>query len=274
MVWLIIIGLQNLTWYQSYKINLHSILWPQKILLLLSPSTPWFTWLPTSYKGFRYLDPVSHYIFITRHARFDENIIPFSSSSMQPSSAISDYITFHDPISSPPVMASTNFSTGHSSQSSVTLSMPCKTCALDLPSSQSTSSLAPSVPAPQEAQPPALPIASVPHQNSHSMITRGKACISKSKHYRYVCQVPSSPLLSSLLVMKEPKGFKSAAKSLEWLAAMDEEIRALKLNQTWELVPRPSATNVVGSKWIFCTNYHLDGSIDRLKACLVAKGYT
>jgi hypothetical protein len=65
----------------------------------------------------------------------------------------------------------------------VTSSMPCKTCALDLPSSQSTSSLAPSVLAPQEAQPPALLIASVPHQNSHSMITRGKTGISKSKHY-------------------------------------------------------------------------------------------
>jgi hypothetical protein len=228
----------------------------------------------TSYKGFRCLDPVSHRIFITRHARFDENVFPFSSFSMQPSSAISDYIAFHDPISSPPVMASTNFSTGHSSPSSVTSSMPCKTCALDLPSSQSTSSLAPSVLAPQEAQPPALLIASVPHQNSHSMITRGKTGISKSKHYSYVCQVPSSLLLSSLLVMKEPKGFKSAAKSPEWLAAMDEEIRALKLNQTSELVPRPSAMNVVGSKWVFRTKYHLDGSINRLKARLVAKGYT
>jgi hypothetical protein len=55
---------------------------------------------------------------------------------------------------------------------------------------------------------------------------------------------------------------------------MEEEIHALKLNQTWELVPRPPATNVVGSKWVFRTKYHLDGSIDRLKACLVAKGYT
>jgi hypothetical protein len=55
---------------------------------------------------------------------------------------------------------------------------------------------------------------------------------------------------------------------------MEEEIRALKLNQTWELVPRPPATNVVGSKWVFRTKYHLDGSIDRLKARLVAKGYT
>ena len=46
---LIIIGLQNLTWYQSCKINIHQILWPQKILLLLSPSTPWFTWLLSNY---------------------------------------------------------------------------------------------------------------------------------------------------------------------------------------------------------------------------------
>jgi hypothetical protein len=74
--------------------------------------------------------------------------------------------------------------------------------------------------------------------------------------------------------MKEPNGFNSAAKSPKWLAAMKDEIRALKLNQTWELVPRPPATNVVGSKWVFHTKYHLDGSIDRLKASLVAKGYT
>jgi len=48
--------------------------------------------------------------------------------------------------------------------------------------------------------------------------------------------------------MKKPQGFKSAAKSPEWLAAMEDEIRSLKLNQTWELVPRPPATNVVRSK--------------------------
>jgi hypothetical protein len=106
------------------------------------------------------------------------------------------------------------------------------------------------------------------------MLTRGRAGISKSKHYNYVCLIPASPLLSSLLAMKEPKGFKSAAKSPEWLAAMDDEICALTHNQTWELVPRPPTTNVVGSKWIFRIKYHYDGSIDRFKAHLVAQGYT
>jgi hypothetical protein len=102
----------------------------------------------TSYKGFRCLDPVSHRVFITRHARFDENVFPFSSSSMQPSSAISDFIVFHDPTSSHPVMSSTNSSTGHSSPSSVTSSMPCKLCSLDLLPSPSSSISEPLVPTP------------------------------------------------------------------------------------------------------------------------------
>ena len=102
----------------------------------------------TSYKGFRCLDPVSHRVFITRHARFNENVFPFSSSSMQPSSAISDFIVFHDPTSSHPVMSSTNSSTGHSSPSSVTSSMPCKLCSLDLLPSPSSSISEPLVPTP------------------------------------------------------------------------------------------------------------------------------
>ena len=84
----------------------------------------------------------------------------------------------------------------------------------------------------------------------------------------------SSKLLSALLVSIEPKGLKSAAKNLAWLGAMDEEVQALQNNRTWILVPRPINTNIMGSKWVFHTKYLPEESIERIKVCFVAKGYT
>ncbi|XP_068663093.1 uncharacterized mitochondrial protein AtMg00810-like [Aristolochia californica] len=54
----------------------------------------------------------------------------------------------------------------------------------------------------------------------------------------------SSGLLSALLISTKPKEFKSAAKNPTWLAAMDEEVRALQNNRTWILVHRPTNTNI------------------------------
>ena len=81
-------------------------------------------------------------------------------------------------------------------------------------------------------------------------------------------------LLFALLASSEPKGFKSATKNPAWVAAMDEQIRALQQNDTGTLVPRPANTNIVGSKWVFRIKYLPYGSVERFKARLVAKGYT
>lgn len=55
---------------------------------------------------------------------------------------------------------------------------------------------------------------------------------------------------------------------------MCDEMKTLHLNSTWELIPRPSRANIVGSKWVFHTKFHADGSIDKYKARLVAQGFT
>jgi hypothetical protein len=89
----------------------------------------------SSYKGFRCLDPKSHRVFITQHARFDETVFPSSSSHMQPSPALSDYFSFHDPSSSTSPLSSTYSSAGSWSLPSITPSIPCKSYALELPQS-------------------------------------------------------------------------------------------------------------------------------------------
>ena len=55
---------------------------------------------------------------------------------------------------------------------------------------------------------------------------------------------------------------------------MQEEIKALIQNRTWDLVPRPLAANIMGSKWVFKTKLKEDGTIDRYKAQLVAWGFS
>lgn len=103
------------------------------------------------------------------------------------------------------------------------------------------------------------------------MTTRAKASIFKP---RYPIDLTTTPLLTALAATVDPRGFKSAIKSPHWLAAMQEEIDALHSNHTWELVPAPPNTNIVGSKWVFRTKYRSDGSIERYKTRLVAQGFT
>lgn len=49
-------------------------------------------------------------------------------------------------------------------------------------------------------------------------------------------------------IPKEPKTIKSALQHTGWLKAMHEELSALRLNKTWDLVPRTKNMNVVGCK--------------------------
>ena len=55
---------------------------------------------------------------------------------------------------------------------------------------------------------------------------------------------------------------------------MESEMKSLKENETWDLVPRPSGKNIVGSRWVFKIKHNSDGSIQRYKSRLVAQGYT
>ena len=55
---------------------------------------------------------------------------------------------------------------------------------------------------------------------------------------------------------------------------MKLEMKTLHHNGTWELVPLPPNKKTVCCKWVHMVKFPPDGSIEQLKAHLVAKGYT
>ncbi|RVW73899.1 Retrovirus-related Pol polyprotein from transposon RE1 [Vitis vinifera] len=71
-----------------------------------------------------------------------------------------------------------------------------------------------------------------------------------------------------------PNSVQEALADPRWKAAMNEEMKSLQKNETWELVECPPGKKPVGCRWIYTVKYKADGSIERFKARLVAKGYT
>jgi hypothetical protein len=60
----------------------------------------------------------------------------------------------------------------------------------------------------------------------------------------------------------------------EWMTAMQEEMSSMDKNNVWELVDLPPGHKTIRNKWVLKVKRKANGSIDRYKAHLVAKGYT
>lgn len=61
--------------------------------------------------------------------------------------------------------------------------------------------------------------------------------------------------------------------SSKWKKAMQEELEALKRNTTWKLVKPPRNAKILDNKWVLKTKNNPDGSAERFKARLVARGF-
>ena len=79
--------------------------------------------------------------------------------------------------------------------------------------------------------------------------------------------------LICLLSDSENVCFEEAVRDKRWQTAMDEEIKAIDRNNTWELVELPEGKQTIGVKWVFKKRLNAQGEVERYKARLVAKGY-
>ncbi|KAG6397102.1 hypothetical protein SASPL_143266 [Salvia splendens] len=215
----------------------------------------------STYKGFRCLDPASNQVFITRHAQFDKTLFPFPSESSSSSPSNLDIVSFRDGAS----LLSASAGPTPSVPTPSTLRPPLRHPSALLDDEESevlyqselsahpehVAQLQPEQPTPpatepaaQVAPPATETAAQVAPPVQHPMVTRARAGIYKR---RYPVDLSYTTLLSALVASLQPRGIKSVAKSPAWSSTMQEEIDSIHAHDTWDLMPRPPDTNIVGN---------------------------
>lgn len=87
-----------------------------------------------------------------------------------------------------------------------------------------------------------------------------------SKSYKlFLCQIS---------VVFIPRQLQDALVDTKWTKAMAEEMKALKKNDIWDVVPLPPINKTIWCKWIFTIKHKVDGLVERYRAILVANRYT
>lgn len=202
----------------------------------------------SNHKGYLCLHP-SGRLYVSATVDFNEHDFPFSSL-MTPEAVVPQSAPITTAII--PSFPSLPHTPSNSSSSSFAPPVFPDTYSPLHPSDTSSSSSSNTSPQPTTAPPP---------QNTHPMVTRAKSGIQKPRIF-----------LSSVPVA-EPVNVSEALQVPEWKAAMESEYAALIKNDTWKLVPYEAHMNMISTKWLFRVKYNKDGSVERYKAQLVARGF-
>ena len=80
--------------------------------------------------------------------------------------------------------------------------------------------------------------------------------------------------VNQLSTVSIPNNVQEALADLRWKDAMNEEMKSLQKNETWELVDRPPGKKPVGCRWVNTVKHKVDGTIEHFKARPIEKGYT
>ena len=207
------------------------------------------SWLPPWSKGLQVYDLKSKKVFTSRDVFFHETCFSYSgqhhtSESPLPMPVFDDQLTNHDQ----PVVA-------------ISIPEPNQENVISKHLSQRH--------AEQNIQTRRSTRAHKPPSHLHDYICNNiqtSWCNMVSTPHQLIC-------LSAMEEYPEPMSYEEAATHAGWTEAMQKEIMALQNNNTWDVVDLPKGKKVISCKWIYKTKLKADGSLERLKARLVIRGF-
>jgi hypothetical protein len=242
-----------------------------------------FLGYPFGVKGYKLLDLHTHQFLISRDVVFHEEIFLFKTTS-----SFSDFSTFFSPSTHDPVYTShteefivpsphiplINPSSPTSSNSSIDSSASSSHSDHDAPSSPISPPLRKSTRLTK--QPTYLQDYHCHLAKSHSFCTKPHTTpypLSLNISYTHLSLSHRSFALA-VTAISEPTSFAQANQNPHWQAAMAIELTTLADNNTWSLTSLPPGKHPIDCKWVYKVKLKVDGTLERYKAKLVAKGYT
>lgn len=84
----------------------------------------------------------------------------------------------------------------------------------------------------------------------------------------------SPPPYSGFCAIQDPSSdpITLIREAVLWRKAMQEEMNALALNETWTLTELPKHKKAISSKWVFKTKRDAHGAVTKCKARVVVRG--
>ncbi|CAM8972042.1 unnamed protein product [Rhodiola kirilowii] len=257
---------------------------------------------PAGQKGYKLFCLQSQKFIVSRHVVFRESVFPFKRNSQSPATGLvtpvpalpSDDLSFNDD-------ATTSSPTKDDIIPSIDLSfnddVPTLSPTEDdiIPSidqsnmpaftySETSSLNVPVLSAPVIPIAPSQPTRKSTRQHKPPVWTKDYICstvrhkTSPHELMKFIsydkCSDQHTHFISQITDAKEPSSYSKACKESHWIDAMNKEILALEANHTWILTELPSDKTLVDCKWIYKVKFNSDGSIERYKARLVARGFT
>ncbi len=259
-----------------------------------------FIGYPPGYKGWKFYNPVTKKTIICERAEFDERVFPmkksgpfnFSFSSPQLAEPLAN-TKAQDDVQAPDLKGDDDdpLAGDHGLAQAPVVPHPAPNPApAEIPEPDCTTSPPPELPAPPRPPSPPLALRRQPRNRKPT--------------WKITYPSPTAPAPSSSAVPAPVQGDSSsedernlideelqhagvaagdeptlaqAIKSQhadKWQQAMREEYLMHLENKTWEIVKLPPGKKEIGSGWVLKVKRNADGSVERFKGRIVAKGYS
>nr|GFB99815.1 hypothetical protein [Tanacetum cinerariifolium] len=235
---------------------------------------------PTTQKGYILYDLTTHKIFTTRHVTFHESKFPFHTNP-HPNSPSQSFIPnpqsshLSIPNTPLPVHEQSSFTSPTSTFQNYDLHNTPSTSHNNLPSStnnnsqthssnSSSTDTSPNIninsatsPSPPPSDPPQLSTINSNPPTPTSTITSPTTDPPPQNH----------PTKTSTRTHKLPTKLQDYHITLP-------KLQALEANKTWTITSLPPGKVSIGHKWVYRIKCKADGTLDKYKARLIAKGFT